>query len=174
MGVAPGDRVAMVLRTEPAFLDAFFDALVSWLPLYHDMGLIGGLLGALAYPGPAILLAPEDFLARPALWLRAIARHRGTISAAPSFAYAYAASRVRDAELGGCDLSSWRIALDGAEPISIDAMRRFARRFSRHGFDPRALAPVYGLSEAALAVTFTPPGRGWVACRVDPVALALR
>jgi acyl-CoA synthetase (AMP-forming)/AMP-acid ligase II len=148
------------------------DALVSWLPLYHDMGLIGGLLGAMSHPGPAVLLAPEHFLARPALWLRAVARHRGTIAAAPNFAYAYAAARVRDDEVRGLDLSAWRVALDGAEPVSLEVMRRFAARFAPLGFDAGALRPVYGLSEAALAVAFAPGGRPWAARRLDPVALA--
>jgi len=149
------------------------DALVAWLPLYHDMGLIGCLLGAMSYPGPLVLIPPEHFLARPALWLRALARHRGTISAAPSFAYAYAADRVRDEDLAGQDLSRWRIALDGAEPVSAEGLRRFAARFVRFGLDPRALMPVYGLSEAALAVTFSP--RRWppLAVRADGRALAL-
>jgi fatty-acyl-CoA synthase len=149
------------------------DALVSWLPLYHDMGLIGGLLGAMSYPGPAVLIAPEHFLARPALWPRAVARHRGTISAAPSFAYAYAAARVADADLAGQDLSCWRVALDGAEPVSLDALHRFAERFGPHGFDAGALVPVYGLSEAALAVTFAPGRRPWRALGVDRDALAV-
>jgi len=149
------------------------DALVSWLPLYHDMGLIGALLGAMSYPGPLVLIPPEHFLARPALWPRAVARHRGTISAAPSFAYAYVAERVPDADLAGLDLSSWRLALDGAEPVSGEAMRRFAARLAPHGFDPAALVPVYGLAEAALAVTFARPGRPLAGRRVDPVRLAL-
>ncbi len=166
--VAQTASVLEVLQPTPA------DGMVSWLPLYHDMGLIGGLLGALAYPGPIALIPPEHFLARPALWLRALSRHRATITAAPSFAYAYAAARVRDAELAGCDLSAWRVALDGAEPVSAAALRRFAARFEPYGFDARALMPVYGLSEAALAVTFTPPGRGWRSRRLDPVALAAR
>ncbi len=148
------------------------DVLVSWLPLYHDMGLAGALLGAMSYPGPLVLVPPENFLARPALWLRAIARHRGTISAAPSFAYAYAAERVRDADLAGLSLASWRLALDGAEAVSTDAARRFAARFAAWGFDAGALVPVYGLAEATLAVTFAPPGRPLVARRVDPVRLA--
>ena len=150
------------------------DRLVSWLPLYHDMGLIGCLLGAMSYPGPLVLIPPEHFLARPALWPRAMARHRGTISAAPSFAYAYAARRVADADLEGLDLSSWRIALDGAEPVAAEALRRFAARFAPFGFDARALTPVYGLSEAALAVSFAPLGRAWRSLEVDPVALAGR
>ena len=166
--VAQVSSILALLRPTPA------DRLVSWLPLYHDMGLIGGLLGALSYPGPCVLIPPEHFLARPALWLRAIGRHRATISPAPSFAYAYAAERVRDEELSGLDLRSWRVALDGAEPVSPRVLRRFAQRFAPLGFDARALTPVYGLSEAALAVTFTPVGRGWRSRRLDPAALAAR
>ena len=147
------------------------DVLVSWLPLYHDMGLIGCLLGAVSYPGPLVLIAPEHFLARPALWLRALARHRGTISAAPHFAYAYAADRVRDADLAGLSLAPWRIALDGAEPVTTGALGRFAARFAPFGLDPGALMPVYGLSEASLAVTFSPHGRSPLAERIDPAAL---
>ena len=135
------------------------------------MGLIGCLLGAVSYPGPLVLIPPEHFLARPALWLRAVARHRGTISAAPHFAYAYAADRVRDADLAGLSLASWRIALDGAEPVTTGALRRFADRFAPFGLDPGALMPVYGLSEAALAVTFSPSGRPPLAERIDPASL---
>jgi acyl-CoA synthetase (AMP-forming)/AMP-acid ligase II len=159
---------ALVAATSPGPADV----LVSWLPLYHDMGLVAALLGAMSFPGPLVLIPPEHFLARPALWLRAISRHRGTISAAPSFAYAYAADRVRDAELEHRSLATWRLACDGAEPVSADAMRRFAARFERWGFDPAALVPVYGLAEAALAVTFGRPGRPLAGRRVDPVSLA--
>ncbi|TMA24117.1 MAG: fatty acyl-AMP ligase, partial [Deltaproteobacteria bacterium] len=133
---------------------------VSWLPLYHDMGLIGCLLLAVAHPGPLTLLPPEVFLARPALWLRAISRKRATLSVAPNFAYGLCARRIRDEELEGIDLSSWRFALNGAEPVAPGVLRRFADRFARFGFDEKALMPVYGLSEASLAVTFTPPRRG--------------
>ncbi len=160
---------ALVHETHP---DRSRDALVSWLPLYHDMGLIGCLLGAATYPGPLVLIAPEHFLARPALWPRAIARHRGSISAAPAFAYAYVAERVRAADLQGLSLGCWRLALNGAEPISGEAMRRFAWRLEPHGFDAGALVPVYGLSEAALAVTFSRPGRPPMGRHVDPVRLA--
>lgn len=160
---------ALVHETRP---DRARDALVSWLPLYHDMGLIGCLLGAASYPGPLVLIAPEHFLARPALWPRAVARHRGSLSAAPSFAYAYVAERVRPADLDGLSLAPWRLALDGAEPISGEAMRRFAALLAPAGFDPGALVPVYGLSEAALAVTFARPGGRPEGRRVDPVRLA--
>jgi fatty-acyl-CoA synthase len=148
------------------------DALVSWLPLYHDMGLIAALLGTMSYPGPLVLIPPEHFLARPALWLRSIARHQGTISAGPSFAYAYAAERVADADLAGHSLASWRLAFDGAEPISADAMRRFAARFGPVGFDPAAFVPSYGLAEAALAVTLARPGGRLEGRRIDPARLA--
>lgn len=133
---------------------------VSWLPLYHDMGLIGCIFPALCRPGPLTLIPPEVFLLKPALWLRAIGRYRATVSPAPNFAYAYAAERITDEELDGVDLSSWRLALNGAEPISAETLTTFSTRFARWGFDPKALTPVYGLSEAALAVTFSPPGRG--------------
>jgi acyl-CoA synthetase (AMP-forming)/AMP-acid ligase II len=132
---------------------------VSWLPLYHDMGLIGCLFLALYHPGPLVLLPPELFLARPALWLRAVARSRATITVAPNFAFGLCAKRVRDEELEGMDLSSLRLVLNGAEPIAPATLRRFSDRFARFGFDERALMPVYGLSEASLAVTFSPQGR---------------
>ena len=139
---------------------------VSWLPLYHDMGLIGCLLLAVHRPGPLTLIPPEVFLARPAIWLRAISRKRATISVAPNFAYGLCVRRVRDSEMEGVDLSSWRFALNGAEPVAPAVLRRFSERFAPNGFDGRALMPVYGLSEASLAVAFTPSGRGprtWMA-----------
>ena len=145
---------------------------VSWLPLYHDMGLIGTVLPALERPATMTLVPPERFVARPALWLRALARHRATISVAPNFAFALAVERIRDDELDGCDLSSWSIALCGAETISADTLRRFAGRFARWGFRAEALTPVYGLSEAALAVTFSPLGRGMASGRFERAALA--
>lgn len=145
---------------------------VCWLPLYHDMGLIGCVLPALIAPGPLTLIPPERFLVRPALWLQAISRWRGTISPAPDFAYALCTDRVRDDELDGVDLSSWKMALDGAEPVGAATLDAFADRFARWGFDRGACMPVYGLSEMALAVTFTPAGRGARVLRLDRAALA--
>jgi acyl-CoA synthetase (AMP-forming)/AMP-acid ligase II len=145
---------------------------VSWLPLYHDMGLIGCLLSAVYYPGGMVLIPPEVFLARPALWLRALSRHRAFVSPAPNFAYGLCLKRVKDAELEGVDLSGWRHALNGAEPVSVETLRRFSERFSRWGFQPGALRPVYGMSEASLAVTFPPAGRGPRALGVDSRVLA--
>jgi acyl-CoA synthetase (AMP-forming)/AMP-acid ligase II len=145
---------------------------VSWLPLYHDMGLIGCVGPALERPATLTLLAPEAFVARPASWLRAISRHRATISPAPNFAYALCTSRIDDAELDGVDLSCWRAALNGAETVVPAVLRSFAARFARWGFRAEALTPVYGLSEAALAVTFSPLGRGARIERFDRDALA--
>lgn len=145
---------------------------VTWLPLYHDMGLIGCLLSAVTFPGSLVLLAPEAFLARPALWLRALSRHRGTVSPAPNFAYGLCLKRVRDDDLAGVDLSRWRCALNGAEPVSADVMAGFVERFSPYGFRREALMPVYGLSEASLAVTFTAPEGEKRVMGVDAEALA--
>ena len=146
---------------------------VSWLPLYHDMGLIGSLLGAVAYPGPLTLIPPERFLASPALWLQTIARQRATISPAPPFAFALCARRIRDEEMAGCDLSTWRLAICGAEPIVPAVLERFAERFAPWGFSARALAPAYGLAEASLAVTCTAPDAEPLFAAVDPGRLAV-
>ncbi|HZI08372.1 MAG TPA: AMP-binding protein, partial [Archangium sp.] len=145
---------------------------VSWLPLYHDMGLIGCLLSAVYYPGSMVLIPPEVFLARPALWLRALSRHRGFVSPAPNFAYGLCLKRVKDADMEGVDLSGWTHALNGAEPVSVETLRLFSERFARWGFQAGSLRPVYGLSEASLAVTFPPAGRGPRALGVDARVLA--
>ena len=137
---------------------------VSWLPLYHDMGLIGCLFPALERPGTLTLIPPELFVARPAVWLRAVSRYRATISAAPNFAYGLCLDRVADEELEGVDLSSWRFALNGAEPVTPRVLRAFSERFAAWGLRPEALTPVYGLSEATLAVTFSALDRGF-SCR---------
>ena len=145
---------------------------VSWLPLYHDMGLIGCVFTALVRPGTLTVLPPETFIARPAAWLQAISRYRATISPAPNFAYSLCVSRVTDQEMEGVDLSSWRVALNGAEHAVPDVMRAFNERFARWGLSPAALTPVYGLSEASLAVTFSDVRRPFVARRFDRVLLA--
>ncbi|MBK7860098.1 MAG: AMP-binding protein [Archangiaceae bacterium] len=150
-------QVAMLRQVMPE-IDPTRDRGVSWLPLYHDMGLIGCLLEAVYYPGDLVLLPPEAFLARPALWLRAISRHHGGVSPAPNFAYGLCLKRVRDEDLEGVDLSCWKYALNGAEPISQAVQQRFNQRFARWGFNAESLLPVYGLSEASLAVSFTQRG----------------
>ncbi len=135
------------------------DVFVSWLPLYHDMGLIGAWLGSLYYAYPLVLMSPLAFLARPARWLWAIHKHRGTLSAGPNFAYDLCTRRIDDRDLEGLDLSSWRVAFNGAEPVSAVTLARFSERFAPYGFRPEAMAPVYGLAEAALGVAFPALGR---------------
>jgi acyl-CoA synthetase (AMP-forming)/AMP-acid ligase II len=145
---------------------------VTWLPLYHDMGLIGNLLLALYVPAPLVLIPPEMFLAVPGAWLRAISRHGGTHTTAPNFAFGLCLNRIRDDELDGVDLSSWRICLNGAELISAAVQRRFVERFGQYGFNARALTPAYGMSEASLAVTFKRAGEEFRTVEVDGEKLA--
>ena len=145
---------------------------VSWLPLYHDMGLIGCIFPALERPSVQTLIGPEVFVAKPALWLRAISTYRATISVAPNFAYALCVDRIRDDQLEGVDLSTWQVALNGAEAVSPGVLRAFQERFARWGFRPEALTPVYGLSEATLAVSFSRLDAPFRAERFDREALA--
>lgn len=146
---------------------------VSWLPLYHDMGLIGCVFPALERPSVLTLIGPEVFVAKPAVWLRAISRWRATISVAPNFAYGLCVHKIRDQELHGVDLSHWRVALNGAEPVAPSVLRAFQRRFANWGFRPEALTPVYGLSEATLAVTFSELDRDFYSARFERKTLDL-
>jgi 1-acyl-sn-glycerol-3-phosphate acyltransferase len=143
------------------------DVGASWLPLYHDMGLIGSWLFCLCRGLPISILSPLAFLARPERWLWTIHRRRASLSGAPNFAYELCVRKVPETALEGLDLSSWRCALNGAEPVSPDTLDRFARRFEPHGFRREALMPVYGLAESSVALCFPPLGRG---PRVDRVS----
>jgi 1-acyl-sn-glycerol-3-phosphate acyltransferase len=143
------------------------DVFVSWLPLYHDMGLIGAFLGSLYVGMTLVVMSPLAFLARPERWLWAIHRYRGTLSAGPNFAYELAARRVPETALKGLDLSSWRLAFNGAEAVNAETMTRFAERFGLCGLRPQALTPVYGLAEASVGLLFPPLGRGVVVDRID-------
>lgn len=136
------------------------DVFVSWLPLYHDMGLIGAWFGALYFGMRLVLMSPLAFLARPVRWLRAISHHRGTLSPAPNFAYDLCARRLTDADLHGLDLSSWRLALNGAEPVSPATLQAFSERFAPYGLRGEAITPVYGLAECSVGLAFPPLGRG--------------
>lgn len=148
------------------------DIFVSWLPLYHDMGLIGAWLGCLYFAAPLYVMSPLSFLVRPESWLRAIHRYRATLSGAPNFAFELCLNKIDDKSLEGLDLSSLRMVANGAEPVSVDALRRFIERFGRYGFRPSAMAPVYGLAENSVGLTFPPPGRAPVIDRVDREALS--
>ena len=135
------------------------DIFVSWLPLYHDMGLIGAWLGSLYFGFPLIVMSPLAFLARPHRWLWAIHNHRATLSAAPNFAYELCLNKIHDSDLQGLDLSSWRMAFNGAEPVSPGTIRRFSQHFHPYGFRQETLAPVFGLAESSVGLAFPPPGR---------------
>ncbi len=137
------------------------DVFVSWLPLYHDMGLIGGCFATMFLSFPVVLMSPLAFLARPSSWLRAIHRHGGTISGGPNFSYELCLRRIPEHELEGLDLSSWRFAFNGAEPVSPETMLQFEERFSRYGLKKNVMSPVYGLAECSVGLAFTPPGDPW-------------
>ncbi|NMG74654.1 AMP-binding protein [Aromatoleum diolicum] len=148
------------------------DVFVSWLPLYHDMGLIGACMGSLVAGFRLVLMSPLAFLARPGAWLWAIHRYRATVSAAPNFAYELCVDKLDDREVDGLDLSCWRLAYNGAEPVSPDTIERFATRFARVGFRANAMTPVYGLAECSVGLAFPPLDRGPLIDRVDRPALS--
>jgi fatty-acyl-CoA synthase len=137
---------------------------VSWLPLFHDMGLIGFVIAPIMHQVPVTFLAPMAFLKRPATWLKVLSKHRGTITYAPNFAYALTTKRVRDEEIEGVDLSCVRVAGCGAEPVQAATMRAFAERFAKWGFREDAFVPSYGMAENSLAIAFS---RGIPADRVS-------
>jgi acyl-CoA synthetase (AMP-forming)/AMP-acid ligase II len=144
----------------PAGLDvSASDSAVSWLPLYHDMGLVGMALGAMYCGRPAILMTPRAFVKRPAEWLGAISRHRATVSFAPSFAYDLCVRRVKERDLEGLDLSCWRVAGCGGEPIHGPTLAAFAAKFRAVGFRETSVLASYGLAEHVLAATFGERGR---------------
>ncbi len=153
--------MALVVQATPR------DVFVSWLPLYHDMGLIGAWLGALYVGYALVVMSPLAFLARPERWLQAITRYRGTLSAAPNFAYELCVKRIDDATLAGLDLSCWRLAFNGAEAVSPDTVQRFEQRFAGCGLRPGVITPVYGLAEACLGLLFPPLGRAVLIDRIQ-------
>src|SRR5262249_30744330 len=143
------------------------DILVSWLPLYHDMGLIAAWLGCLYFAAPFYVMSPLSFLVRPESWLWAMHRFRATLSAAPNFAFERGVSRTDDSNLRGLDFGPLRLVANGADPVSVPTLRRFIERFGRYGFRSEAMAPVYGLAENSVALSFPPPGRPPLIDRVD-------
>jgi fatty-acyl-CoA synthase len=143
------------------------DVGVSWLPLYHDMGLIGAWLTMLLYGTRLVVMSPMAFLTRPERWLQAVSKHQATLTAAPNFAFELCVRKIPEKAMEGVDLSSWRAVLNGAEPVNPETLDRFIQRYSRYGFRREALLPVYGLAEASLAVTVPPLHRGPKVDRVE-------
>jgi amino acid adenylation domain-containing protein/non-ribosomal peptide synthase protein (TIGR01720 family) len=148
------------------------DVIVSWLPLYHDMGLIGGLLQPIFSGVPCVLMSPAYFLGRPLRWLEAISEYGGTISGGPDFAYRLCSERVSESALERLDLSKWRVAYSGSEPIRLDTLERFAEKFAACGFTSNNFFASYGLAEATLFVAGGTRGQGIPALRLDDQALA--
>jgi 1-acyl-sn-glycerol-3-phosphate acyltransferase len=153
--------VGKALRMTPTDVGAI------WIPLYHDMGLIGSWLFCMHAGLPIAIQSPMSFLSRPERWLWTIHERRATLSPAPNFAYELCVKKIPDKALEGLDLSSWRVALNGAEPVNPDTIDRFVARFAPYGFRREAMMPVYGLAENSVAVCFPPPGRAPVVDSID-------
>ena len=152
-----------------AEMDPDTEVLVSWLPLYHDMGLIGLMTLAMINGCRLVLGAPQDFMGAPARWMQWISDFRGTATAGPNFSYALAARALRRME--GLDLSSWRIALNGAEPVDPETVHEFLAAATPFGFRPGSAFPAFGMAEVAIGGTFPKPGRGIVVDTVDKAIL---
>ncbi|MFW5740931.1 MAG: fatty acyl-AMP ligase [Myxococcota bacterium] len=138
------------LRADPQL-----DAGLTWLPLFHDMGLIGFVLAPIAHGIEVTFLSPMLFLRRPSVWVRGMSRFGASISFGPNFAYALSIKRVRARDIEGIDLSKWRVAGCGAEPIRAETLEAFAEHYAAHGFEKEAFTPAYGLAESTLAVSFS-------------------
>jgi len=129
------------------------DVMVTWLPFYHDMGLIGGILHPLYMGGKSILMSPMAFLQNPSRWLKAISKYKGSICGAPNFAYDLCVQKIKPDEINDIDLSHWRLAFNGAEKIRAQTLEQFAAKFSKYGFQKKFIYPTYGLAESTLFVT---------------------
>ncbi|MFR9772367.1 fatty acyl-AMP ligase [Nocardia sp. SC052] len=143
------------------------DVMVSWLPLFHDMGMVGFLSVPMQFGAEVVCVTPLDFLTKPLLWAELISKYRGTVTAAPNFAYSLLARRLRQADEGAFDLSSVRYMWNGAEPVDPDTMEALAAAGKRFGLNPMALTPVYGMAETTLAVSIPDPGHGQVLDVID-------
>jgi acyl-CoA synthetase (AMP-forming)/AMP-acid ligase II len=146
-------------------------AYVNWVPLYHDMGLILNALQAIYVGAPCVLMTPNGFMQRPLNWLRAIHHYGAEVACAPNFAYDLCVARYRTDQMEGIDLSNWKIALNGAEPVRAETVRQFADTFATHGFDPAATFPAFGMAEATLLITGGRRGGGSVVREVSRSAL---
>src|ERR1700722_13126422 len=151
--------------------DSSVDKGVSWLPLFHDMGLIGFVIGPLFTDIPVVFLPTASFVRAPRIWLDTIHKHRGTITYAPNFAYALVTKRLKEKDVANLDLSCMRISGCGAEPIQAETLRDFSKKLAPAGFKPESLIPSYGMAEATLAITFVPHSTGMKSDVVDPKAM---
>ncbi|MFT5162096.1 MAG: acyl-CoA synthetase (AMP-forming)/AMP-acid ligase II, partial [Alteromonadaceae bacterium] len=158
--------VQNIRRIEKAFEQDQNSRIVSWLPNFHDMGLIAGFLMPVYLGAQTFLMSPTTFLNRPVIWLKAVAKYKATMSGAPNFAYDLCVDRIKDEDLKDIDLKGWKVAFCGAEPIRAETFTRFSERFSTCGFGSNSLFPCYGMAEATLFISG--PGMG-VGATVMPV-----
>ncbi|HET9183294.1 MAG TPA: MupA/Atu3671 family FMN-dependent luciferase-like monooxygenase [Candidatus Angelobacter sp.] len=170
--VSHGNIIQNQQMIQRAFETDQSSVVVSWLPLFHDMGLIGAVLQPLWAGGRCVLLSPQTFLRNPGQWLQTITRVRATISGGPDFGYRLCVEKIGEEEIRHLDLSRWKVAFNGSEPVRADTIRSFAQKFSRCGFDRRAFHPCYGLAEATLLVSAKPPASEPLIKPVSPEKLA--
>jgi acyl-CoA synthetase (AMP-forming)/AMP-acid ligase II len=166
--VTHGNLMANERAIQAAFGHTQEDVVVGWLPVFHDMGLIGNVLQPLYVGFPSILFSPTSFLRDPVRWLRAISDYRGTTAGAPNFAYDHCVRSIKEEQKEGLDLRSWKVAYNGSEPVRAETLDRFTTAFAGCGFRKEAFFPCYGLAEATLLVSGGPlevePPRCWVQC----------
>ena len=155
--ISHGNVMCNQRMIQSAFGTGEGSVVVSWLPHFHDMGLVGVVQHAVYAGMSVVLMAPIDFIRRPVQWLRAISKYRASISGAPNFAYDLSVERVKDAEVAELDLSCWKLAFNGSEPVKADTMERFAEKFAKAGFGRESFYPCYGLAEATLFVSSRVP-----------------
>ena len=161
-------NLAMIAR---AFGNTRRSTYVSWVPLYHDMGLIINALQSLYVGAACVLMTPVAFLQRPLVWLRAISDYRAEVAGGPNFAFDLCVERYRPEQMDGLDLSGWKLAFNGAEPVRAESIRRFCETFAPHGFAASAMLPAYGLAEATVLVSAGGRGAGPVTRTVSRDAL---
>ena len=172
--VLHGNLMANMRAIEEGLSVSPQDVFASWLPLNHDMGLIGGLLQPIHRGIPVVLMSPRFFLERPIRWLETIARYRATVSGGPDFAYRLCLERVKPGQIERLDLSSWTLAFSGAEPVRADTLQAFRENFAPARFSAQAIYPCYGLAEATLFVTGGRRGAGMLAQRFSAARIAQR
>jgi len=158
--VSHGNLIANAIATNAAMALDSDVVNVTWLPPYHDMGLIGGLLQSVFTGGSGVILPSMYFLQQPVRWLKAISRYRGTLSGAPNFAFELCCQRITNEQTADLDLSTWKVAFCGSEPVRAATLERFTNAFARCGFRPEALLPVYGMAEMTLLASSAKFGMG--------------
>src|SRR5260370_13335535 len=164
--VSHANLLANLAMIKTAFGNTSRSTYVSWVPLYHDMGLVINVLQSLYVGALCVLLAPVAFIQRPLTWLRPISDFRAEVAVAPNFGFDLCVGRYRPEQMEGIDLSCWQLALNGAEPVRAETIRRFAETFASHGFAPSSIYPAYGMAEATVLISAGSRGAGPVIRRL--------